>query len=48
MQRLLVLLTVCGWALIVAGIGLWSVPSALVVAGVGMVAAGLLVDVGGD
>jgi len=39
-----VLVTVLGCLMIVAGVGLWSIPAALVVSGVMLALAGLLFD----
>jgi hypothetical protein len=39
-----VVVTLVGCVLIVAGVGLWSIPAALVVAGVMLALAGLLFD----
>jgi hypothetical protein len=38
------LITIVGLALLVAGVALLSIPGALIVAGVGLMATGLLVD----
>lgn len=38
------LITIVGLALLVAGVALLSIPGALVVAGIGLMATGLLVD----
>lgn len=39
-----VVLMVVGWVMVVFGVAWWSVPAALVVGGLLMVAAGILVD----
>ena len=38
------LITIVGLALLVAGVALLSIPGALIVAGVGLMATGLLID----